>query len=68
VRREELLLRGAALLLEDATAEEKSCSVGERLWACPDCKKDPDGKCQAQRNAEQRREAAAGLIAMGRSA
>jgi len=66
--REELLLRGAALLLEDATAEEKSCSVGERLWACPDCNKEPDGKCQAQRNTEQRREAAAGLIAMGRSA
>lgn len=67
MRREELLMRGAAMLQEDATCEQESCAVGDEQWACPDCKKEPDGKCQAMRNVEERRTVAAGLLVMARA-
>lgn len=66
MRHEELLMRGAALLQEDAVAEQGSCAVGEKQWACPDCVKDSDGKCQAQRSAEERRQVAAGLLVLAK--
>ncbi len=67
MRREELLLRGAALLQEDARAEQGSCVFGNKQWACQDCKKDRDGLCQAQRNAKERRDVAAGLIVLAKA-
>lgn len=51
----------AALLREDADAEEESCSIGDRLWTCPDCPRDQHGKCQPQYNVENRRKCAAAL-------
>ncbi len=56
------VLKTAALLLhEDADAEQQSCAVGEKQWACADCKKDSHGKCQAMHNAEIRRKVAVRL-------
>jgi len=63
-----MLRKAAALLLEDAAAEEGSCAVGEKLWACPDCKKEWDGKCPAQRHVEERRQVSAWLVALARTA
>ena len=68
MRREEILMRAAAMLQTDACDEMHSCSVGDKEWACPDCKKDSDRKCQAQRNVEERRQVAAGLLIMARAA
>lgn len=51
----------AALLREDATAEQESCAVGDKQWACADCVKDADGKCQPMRNVEVRVRTAATL-------
>ena len=67
MRREELLLKGAAMLQQDAIDEQASCAVGDKEWACPDCKKQRDGKCQAQRNVEERRQVAAGLIVLAKA-
>lgn len=63
-KRAALLRTAAELLQEDATAEEESCSFGEKLWTCGSCVRDADGKCQAMRNTEARRLAAAGLVEM----
>lgn len=68
MRREELLMGAAAMLTQDAIDEQHSCAVGDKDWACPDCKKERDGKCQAQRNVEERRQVAVGLLAMARPA
>lgn len=57
----------AYLLQEDADATEGSCAVGENKWACPDCKTDADGKCQAQRSAEDRRRTAAKLLVLAKA-
>jgi len=55
-------MRAAALLLlEDADAEQESCAVGDTQWACADCVKESDGKCQAMRNVEIRRKVAVSL-------
>lgn len=64
MRTREILTQAAALLQEDATAEQESCAIGEKQLACPDCTKDRDGKCQPMRNVEERRKAAAGLLVM----
>lgn len=63
---EELFTKAAALLQEDATAEEESCMVGDRKWACPDCRKESDGRCQAMRNVHERRKVSAALLMMAR--
>lgn len=51
----------AALLREDAQAEEESCMVGYKLWTCADCPRDQHGKCKAQHNVENRHKTAAAL-------
>lgn len=61
MNRQTLIERAAALLEEDATAEEESCMVGDKKWTCPDCPKGADGKCQPMRSVEERRKIAAAL-------
>lgn len=55
------MLRATQLLDEDAQAGLESCQVGDRKWACGDCEKDIEGKCQAQNAHDERRRVAVSL-------
>lgn len=56
------LRRAADLLREDAHDLAQSCERATeppQAWACEDCVKDSDGKCNARRAYEERLEIAA---------
>ena len=55
-----VLTRAAELLEEDAQAEQQSCSIGKRQWACKDCpiNAQPRGTCPAKVHSTERRRVA----------